>query len=100
MKKVLFPLIPLLLLFCLFSGTAYACTGVYIGREATTDGSVIIARSNDTQGNYPQRMTVVPRIEQDQDRQMPVFNTGEALIGLPCALLLRAEVDDEAEQAG
>ena len=53
MKKILCPLIPLLLLFCLFTGTAYACTGVYIGREATTDGSVIIARSNDTQAISP-----------------------------------------------
>ena len=83
MKKILFPLIPLLLLFCLFSGTAYACTGVYIGREATTDGSVIIARSNDTQGNYPQRMTVVPRIEQAQDRQMPVDNERSSFFDLP-----------------
>ena len=83
MKKILCPLIPLLLLFCLFSGTAHACTGVYIGREATTDGSVIIARSNDTQGNFPQRMTVVPRIEQDQDRQMPVDNEHSSFFDLP-----------------
>ena len=83
MKKILCLLLPLLLLFCLFTGTAYACTGVYIGREATTDGSVIIARSNDTQGNYPQRMTVVPRIEQEQDRQMPVDNERSSFFELP-----------------
>ena len=83
MKKTLCMPVLLLLLFCLTTAGAYACTGVYIGREATTDGSIIIARSNDTQGNYPQRMTVVPRVERDPGRLMPVDNDLSAFFALP-----------------
>ena len=83
MKKILCMSAMLLILYCLFTTSAFACTGVYIGREASTDGSVIIARSNDTQGNFPQRMMVVPRVEQDPDRQMPVDNERSTSFELP-----------------
>ena len=83
MKKPLCMLVLLLIMLCLLNTSAYACTGVYIGRKATTDGSVIIARSNDTQGNFPQRMMVVPRVEQYPDRQMPVDNDHSAFFEIP-----------------
>ena len=47
MKKVL--CIAICVMICLLSAGAFACTGVYIGKEASTDGTIIIARSNDTQ---------------------------------------------------
>ena len=83
MKKILSVTFILLLLLCLGAASAYACTGVYVGSGASADGSIIIARSNDTQGNYPTRMMVVPRVEQDPDRQMPVDNEYSTTYGLP-----------------
>lgn len=81
MKKLLCLL--MVISFCLLSANAYACTGVYIGKGASTDGTVILARSNDTQGNYPTRLMVVPRIEQDPDREMPVNNARSNYFKLP-----------------
>ena len=69
-------------IFALSTG-ALACTGVYIGKKASVDGTVIIARSNDTQGNYPTRMMVVPRVEQFPNRQMPVDNDYSEYYDLP-----------------
>lgn len=79
MKRIICLLICALVL----SGSALACTGVYVGKEASADGSVIIARSNDTQGNYPTRMMVVPRVEQIPNREMPVDNDNSEYYDLP-----------------
>ncbi|MBR6451803.1 MAG: C69 family dipeptidase [Lachnospiraceae bacterium] len=50
-------------LFCLLGATeAFACTGVYVGPEASADGTTIIARSNDI---HP---TVIPTIVKVYDR--------------------------------
>ena len=67
MKK----LICLFLTLLILTANAYACTGVYVGKKASIDGSYIIARSNDNQGVYPTRVMVVPRVEQFPDREMP-----------------------------
>ena len=81
MKKVLCTV--LCLMICLLSAAASACTGVYIGKEASVDGTIIIARSNDSQGNYPTRVMVVPRVEQDPDRNMPVDADSSEFFTLP-----------------
>ena len=81
MKKCLSLLICALLVF--LSSGACACTGVYIGREASADGTTMIARSNDTQGVFPTRVTVVPRVEQAVNREMPVDNEQSAFFSLP-----------------
>ena len=81
MKKVL--CIAICVMICLLSAGAFACTGVYIGKEASTDGTIIIARSNDTQGNYPTRVMVSPRVEQDPNREMPVNNERSEFFDLP-----------------
>ena len=54
------------------AGVAYACTGVYVGKDASINGDIIIARSNDTQQNFATRIMVVPRVEQYAGRRMPV----------------------------
>ena len=71
------------LVLCLSAVSASACTGVYVGKEATDDGTIILARTNDTQGNHPTRLTVVPRVEQDPGREMPVDNDNLMYAGLP-----------------
>ncbi len=81
MKQVL--CIAICVMICLLSAGAFACTGVYIGKEASTDGTIIIARSNDTQGNYPTRVMVSPRVEQDPNREMPVNNERSEFFDLP-----------------
>ncbi len=81
MKKLLCLLICTLI--CLLSTCAFACTGVYIGKGVSTDGTYILARSNDSQGVFPARMTVVPRIERDPGRQMPVDTDRSSYLDLP-----------------
>lgn len=39
------------------------CTMVVVGKNATTDGSIIIARNEDWYGNWAKHLVVVPRIE-------------------------------------
>ncbi len=75
----------LLVLFCfvLHGGKASACTGVYIGPEASDDGTVMIARSNDCPENYTTRMMIVPRVEQDAGREIPVDSAESAFYNLP-----------------
>ena len=81
MKKILCSVICAVL--CLLTACASACTGVYIGRDVSSDGNYIIARSNDTQGVFPGRVMVVPRVEQFPDRQMPVNNQASMYAELP-----------------
>ena len=38
-----------------------ACSGVYIGPEASADGTVILARCNDSRGLLTHYVNVVPR---------------------------------------
>lgn len=70
----------------LLAGTASVsaeCTGVYVGPEASSDGSVILARCNDTQGTNPSRVNVMPRVENQPGRTMPVDMAGKVQAKLP-----------------
>ena len=82
MKKTLC-ILAVFLFFVLASATSYACTGVYIGTEASTDGTLILARSNDCPENYATRMMTVPRVERDPGRDMPVDSNSTAYTELP-----------------
>ena len=81
MKKLLCLLICILI--CLVSACASACTGVYIGKKVSDDGNYIFARSNDTQGVFPTRVMVVPRVEQYPNREMPVDNNASMFAEVP-----------------
>ena len=64
------------------TSVALACTGIYVGSEASDDGTVIIARSSDNQvvwGNY---VTVVPRTS-ETGRKMQVDMEGKVFADLP-----------------
>ena len=37
----------LVLVVMIFPLNCYACTGVYVGRDASADGTIILAKSND-----------------------------------------------------
>ena len=52
----------------------FACTGVYVGRDASADGTVILAKSNDYQAIWPNHVTVTERMENAPGRSMPVDN--------------------------
>ena len=52
--------------------TAFACTGVYIGKDVSTDGSTILARSNDTQGVFSTYLDIKERVENSPGRSLPV----------------------------
>ena len=52
--------------------SAYACTGVYVGSKVSEDGSVILARTNDTQGVFPTYIDITERVENTPGRKLPV----------------------------
>ncbi len=60
-----------------------ACSGVYVGPEASEDGSVILARSNDSRGLLTHYVNVVPRVEGKAGRTMPIDNEGTVQIEIP-----------------
>lgn len=65
----------LLLVFLFSYSVAEACTAVYVGKKVSTDGTVMIARSED-QGNgaYNKMFLVVPRVENQPGRTMDDVN--------------------------
>ncbi len=69
----------------LFSGAviAEACTAVYVGRDASQDGTMILARSNDYQAVWPNHVIVVDRVEDEPGRVMPVDNGNTVFAELP-----------------
>ena len=78
-------LVPALVILCLFCGLtgAQACTAVYVGRDVSADGTVIIAKSNDYQDVWGNHVTVTERVENVPGRMMPVDNEGTVLAPLP-----------------
>ena len=61
----------------------FACTGVYVGRNASADGTVILAKSNDYQAVWPNYVTVTERMENAAGRSMPVDNDRTVFAPLP-----------------
>lgn len=62
---------------------AYACTAVYVGSEASSDGTIIMAKSNDYQAVWANYMTVTDAVENQPGRTMPVDNEGTVFAELP-----------------
>jgi dipeptidase len=63
--------------------TSAACTAVYVGSDVSTDGSVIIARSNDYPDVWGNHITVTPRVENEPGRFMPVSADGSVQTEIP-----------------
>ncbi|XER07696.1 Dipeptidase [Sporomusa rhizae] len=71
-KRILFAVF-----LCLACGNMYvfACTAVYVGKDVSTDGSTIIARSEDQSvGAYNKLFLVVPRVENTPGRTLTDVN--------------------------
>lgn len=62
---------------------AKACTAVYVGADASDDGTVIIAKSNDYQAVWGNYVTIVERVENTPGRTMPVDNDATVFAELP-----------------
>ncbi|WP_288859561.1 C69 family dipeptidase [uncultured Flavonifractor sp.] len=55
--------------------SAFACTGLYVGKQASADGTTIIARSEDiSPSDYQKLHTVVPRVENQPGRVLEDIN--------------------------
>ena len=63
--------------------SCFACTAVYVGQNATDDGSIIFGRSNDYPDNYGNHITVTPAVENESGRYMPVNNNGSVKAEIP-----------------
>ena len=63
------------------TSAALACTGIYVGSEASEDGTVIIARSSDNQAVWGNHVTVVPRTN-ETGRKMQVDMEGKVFADL------------------
>ena len=74
------------LLFVLISLIpAHACTAVYVGSEASADGTTIIAKSNDYQAVWANYVTITERVEDEPGRVMPVNNAATVFAELPAS---------------
>ena len=86
MKKTRMAIFAIFIISMMLAGAASVsaeCTGVYVGPEASSDGSVILARCNDIQGTNPSRVNVMPRVENQPGRTMPVDMAGKVQAKLP-----------------
>lgn len=82
-KQALTGITVVLVFALLLSQSVYACTGVYIGPEASTDGTTIVARSNDNQSVWGNHLEIVGRVENESGRTMPVDSAGTVFAPLP-----------------
>ncbi len=62
---------------------ASACTAVYVGKEASTDGTYLFIKSNDTQKVWGNYVLLAERVENVSGRTMPVDNAGTVQAPLP-----------------
>ncbi|WP_292877329.1 C69 family dipeptidase [Methanobrevibacter sp.] len=60
-----------------------ACTGIYVGKDASADGSIIIARSNDYRADWGNHITITPHVDNSPGRFMPVSADGEVKTEIP-----------------
>ncbi|MBN7773280.1 C69 family dipeptidase [Clostridium aminobutyricum] len=75
MRKFKVMAITLVISLLLSTVSTFACTAVYVGKEVSTDGSTIIARSEDQgTGAYNKLFVVVDRVENVPGRTMDDVN--------------------------
>ena len=83
LRKHLTGMISLVLAAALLPVGSLACTAVYIGRDASEDGTTIVARCNDYPDIWPNYVEVVPAVENEPGRTMPVGNKGTVFAPIP-----------------
>ena len=82
LSKKLIILILFAVLLCSMQACA-ACTGVYVGQDVSDDGSIIVARTNDSPGVWGNHVTVTPAVENESGRTMPVDIDGSVQVEIP-----------------
>ena len=85
MKKTRCALILACILFLLCAASASACTAVYVGKDASADGTVLIAKSNDYPDVWPNYIAVTEHVDGVPGRTMPVNNKGTVRAEIPAA---------------
>ena len=82
-KKILTTIILSVVLICTSVLNTYACTAIYVGSDASDDGTTIIGKSNDYQAVWGNYVTITERVENKPGRTMPVDNEATVLAQLP-----------------
>ena len=67
--------------------SASACTEIYVGKDVSEDGSIIIARSNDYQKIWPNYITIVERVENEPGRELPISADGKVTVPVKATTL-------------
>lgn len=70
-RKITISLILLLITALIISSSALACTDILVGKEATTDGSVITSHTAD--GRYDSRIQIIPAQDHKKGTMAPVY---------------------------
>ena len=73
----------LVLVVILLPLNGFACTAVYVGKDVSADGTVILGKSNDYQAVWPNHVAVTERMENAPGRSMPVDNDRTVFAPLP-----------------
>ncbi len=82
-RKVLTTITLSVVLICASTLSTYACTAVYVGSDASDDGTTIIGKSNDYQANWGNYVTITERVENKEGRTMPVDNDKTVFASIP-----------------
>lgn len=64
----------IVMILCGLNAT-YACTAIYVGKDASDDGTVMIAKSNDYQDVWANYVEIKERVEDEPGRVMPAYLT-------------------------
>ena len=82
MKKTIAMLVCLMLTLGI-AGSSLACTAVYVGSQASEDGTTIIAKSNDHQAVWGNYVEITERVDNVPGRMMPVDSASTVFTELP-----------------
>lgn len=72
MKKISLTLTIIFILLIIIASTSDACTTIMVGREASADGSVLMARSND--GNIMSWIEYMPALQFNAGTEIPMYS--------------------------
>ncbi len=62
---------------------AQACTAVYVGSQASADGTTILAKCNDYQDVWGNYLTITEHVDNEPGRTMPVDNDATVFAEIP-----------------